>query len=213
MGGIFSGRKPAQTTKPFPEEFITLDVRTLQKEGLLEAKQSYNLHQYSCGRKVGILAVTAHQNRLSLSYAACHEQTRQLNPQSTTIVWTPCHFGGRRPWFLCPNEHCGKRVAILYGPHSFLCRHCQGIAYQSQRENQLQRMFRKLEALQTGFSDAPKAMHSRELSRPKGMHQRTFKSLEGRHEALVSEIRLKQINELIELDEKFGAKLSKIESL
>lgn len=214
MGGILSGRKPAQNTKSLPEDFITLDVRELRKREGLAPKQSYNLHKYSCGKRIGILAVTTHQDRLSLQYTAFNEQNRQCSFQFTAIDWTPCHFGGRRPWFVCPNENCGKRVAILYGPHPFLCRNCQGIAYQSQRENEIQRLIRKMEALRAKFSGPTKTVGSaKELSRPKGVHQRTFKLLEQRHRLLASEISLKQVRELIELDAKVEARLSKIESL
>ncbi len=31
------------------------------------------------------------------------------------LEWTPCNFGGERPWFVCPGKGCAKRVAILYG--------------------------------------------------------------------------------------------------
>ena len=49
------------------------------------------------------------------------------------IDWTPCNFGGVRPWFLCPGEDCGQRVAILYGPTlPLLCRQCRGLTYASQ---------------------------------------------------------------------------------
>jgi len=214
VGGIFSGRKPAQNTKPSPEEFITLDVRELRKEGGLAPKQSYNLHKYSCGLKMGILAVTTRQDRLSLQYTAVNEQNRQCSSQSVAIDWTPCHFGGRRPWFVCPNESCDKRVAILYGPHRFLCRNCHGIAYQSQRETEIQRLIRKMETLRAKFSGPTKTIgSSQELSRPKGMHQQTFELLDQRHRLLASEISLKQVRALIELDAKVEARLSKINAL
>ena len=45
-----------------------------------------------------------------------------------------CHYGGERPWFLCP--HCGRRVAILYGGAVFACRTCYGLAYEVQREDE-----------------------------------------------------------------------------
>ncbi len=31
------------------------------------------------------------------------------------LDWTACTYGGARPWFLCPAESCGRRVAKLYG--------------------------------------------------------------------------------------------------
>lgn len=46
---------------------------------------------------------------------------------------TPCHFGGRRWWFLCP---CGRRVGVLYRVgKNFRCRHCHNLVYESSREH------------------------------------------------------------------------------
>jgi len=56
------------------------------------------------------------------------------------IVSTPCNFGGRRWWFICPvvdNAYvCNRRVSTLYfgKGNSFGCRHCLHLTYESQRE-------------------------------------------------------------------------------
>ena len=54
------------------------------------------------------------------------------------LVSTPCHFGGKRWWFLCPatnNDHvCNRRVGVLYmlpRGKSFGCSHCCRIRYKS----------------------------------------------------------------------------------
>lgn len=50
------------------------------------------------------------------------------------IAWTPCTYGGERPWFVCPR--CSQRVAKLYvRNHRILCRHCHGLAYWTTRKN------------------------------------------------------------------------------
>jgi len=38
---------------------------------------------------------------------------------------------------------CGKRVAILYGGNTFICRHCRELAYPSQRETDYERAARR----------------------------------------------------------------------
>ena len=49
------------------------------------------------------------------------------------LEWSECTYGGRRPWFLCPD--CRERVALLYlGDGHFRCRHCLRLVYESQRE-------------------------------------------------------------------------------
>ena len=57
--------------------------------------------------------------------------------EPVTLTWTPCNYGGYRPWFRCPGAFndvlCDRRVARLYArSHYFLCRHCYQLAYSSQ---------------------------------------------------------------------------------
>lgn len=84
------------------------------------------------------------------------------------LDWTPCHFGGWRPWFVCPN--CGRRVAKLYNTARYYhCRHCCGLVYQSQREIPSDRLLRKVQKVRewlggdgstiAPFPDKPKWMH------------------------------------------------------
>ena len=54
------------------------------------------------------------------------------------LDWTPCPFGGARPWFRCPlvvdGEPCRHRVRILYRPWGaryFGCRHCHHLTYRT----------------------------------------------------------------------------------
>ncbi|AZR42982.1 hypothetical protein MTMN5_03549 [Marinobacter salarius] len=212
MGGIFSGRKPSKTAKPFPEQFVALNIRELQEHAGLEPGRAYSQHKHRRGKEYGVFSVVVYEDYLELGYCARNHQGPRFPTQMINLTRTPCNFGGYRPWFICPGDQCGRRVAILYGPHSMLCRHCWGIAYQSQRETKLQRLFRKLESLEAIFPDAPIAKYHESLSRPKGMHHRTFNLLGKRHRLLASEIRLRQVEELIELDAKFEARLSRIES-
>jgi hypothetical protein len=54
--------------------------------------------------------------------------------QDVPLDWTPCHFGGERPWFICGN--CGRRVAVIYGAGKyFACRHCYDLTYRSCQES------------------------------------------------------------------------------
>lgn len=87
------------------------------------------------------------------------------------LSWTPCNFGGSRPWFVCPGEGCGRRVAILYGPGpgQLLCRHCRDLTYESQRMTELDRAKRRVEKAHSRLPPSG--------TRPKGMHQTTFSKL------------------------------------
>lgn len=53
-----------------------------------------------------------------------------------SIISTDCFFGGKRYWFKCPANGCGRMVAKLYqGQDIFACRHCYNLTYESRNEN------------------------------------------------------------------------------
>jgi hypothetical protein len=90
------------------------------------------------------------------------------------LTRTKCHFGGSRPWLLCPVGHCGRRCGVLYRMgRRFACRRCYGLAYRTQHEQPDGRLLLKAERiwrrLGCVFGDEPQ--------RPKGMHRRTFQRL------------------------------------
>lgn len=46
---------------------------------------------------------------------------------------TPCRYGGKRWWFICPNTRCSRRNSILYQSSGyFVCRKCTRLKYASQ---------------------------------------------------------------------------------
>jgi len=57
------------------------------------------------------------------------------------LAWTPCYFGGRRWWFICPlvvnGQLCESRVGVLYlgGNKYFGCRKCYNLTYESSKES------------------------------------------------------------------------------
>ena len=99
--------------------------------------------------------------------------------QRVPIRWTPCRFGGERPWFVCDvhtnGAYCGRRVGKLYGGgRLFACRHCYQLGYAVQRvgpmdqaHHQLARLHRKLSADYDGPDMPPPP-------RPKWMRRRTY---------------------------------------
>lgn len=83
------------------------------------------------------------------------------------LSYTPCTFGGSRPWFLCV---CGRRVANLYiEVQKVACRHCLALVYPSQRMREIDRLLVRIDKLEVKLGD----IHVR----PKGMHRRTFDGL------------------------------------
>jgi len=55
------------------------------------------------------------------------------------LTTTPCRYGGKRYWFICPlyksGVYCGRRVGVIFSIGKwFGCRHCGDIAYAKQME-------------------------------------------------------------------------------
>jgi hypothetical protein len=115
---------------------------------------------------------------LELRYAVGGEVIRYAVP----LEWTACRFGGWRPWFACPGEGCGRRVAVLYGRRLFLCRHCHGLAYASTRESAGERATRKAQKVRMRLGGTANLL-APFPPKPKGMHWRTYARLRAAEEA------------------------------
>jgi hypothetical protein len=104
--------------------------------------------------------------------------------QRVPILWTACHFGGRRPWFRCAvystGRYCGRRVAVLYAAGDrFACRHCYGLCYASQQESPQSRFIRRSRRIRMRLGGSPDLLQPFP-KRPRGMHQRTYMRLRAR---------------------------------
>jgi hypothetical protein len=100
------------------------------------------------------------------------------------VVYTPCHFGGDRAWFLCPAAGCTRRVAVLFGGGVFACRHCYRIAYPSTREDAWDRVTRRADVIRARLGWTPGILNGMG-PKPKWMRWRTFESLLEEHDTLV----------------------------
>lgn len=168
MGGPGSGRGFRWVDKRTTLDTVPrLDIRWLHRQGYLQpgARGLVTWHvgeQQNGSVRVamadGRLVVECHYRRLG---ADDWEDMRQV----LTLDWTACHYGGQRPWFLCPG--CQRRVAVLCGAgQAFLCRHCYRLPYASQGEAVYDRLLRKRAKL--------RARVSARYTKPKGMHWRTW---------------------------------------
>jgi hypothetical protein len=68
-------------------------------------------------------------------YRVLLELRNQAVPQNIRVSWTPCNYGGVRPWLHCP--YCERRVMRLFkGLGGYFCRTCCGSPiYESQRRS------------------------------------------------------------------------------
>lgn len=118
-------------------------------------------------RETDFAALDIRQCRVSvcaggLAFAYTHRGERHTC--QVDLDWTPCHFGGRRPWFRCPE--CGRRAGRLYGGGRFVCRKCAGFRYESQYDP-------------LGGA-ASRFQRTRERLQRKGLHWNTRQRLEAR---------------------------------
>ena len=91
------------------------------------------------------------------------------------IDYSPCHFGGSRPWFICPC--CGHRMAyLLFYNHKFGCRHCLNTCYSIENKTPIDRQrLREQRLLSQLDCDSYSELTLLDcLRKPKGMHFSTF---------------------------------------
>jgi hypothetical protein len=136
MGGYGSGRRYGYC-KPLVEDCMYIDIRHLSKSGCLAPGRKYSLKwQNGCD----ILIETTPDAVKLLYNISSNGQPRENVFIKVPLSWTPCNFGGARAWFICPS--CGRRAAKLYiESRYFLCRHCNNLAFSSQREDKQMREF------------------------------------------------------------------------
>ena len=88
------------------------------------------------------------------------------------IVERPCHFGGRRFYFVCD---CGHRVTKLHsrGSGAWLCRHCHRLNYRCQMISPCDRLREKAQSIRRQLSGSV-SMFDPFPRRPRGMHRTRY---------------------------------------
>ena len=184
MGGFGSGRGWHSNAAACTDDYRQLDVRRWQREGYLMLERAFNWGWTWNGETIASIRVKPEGNALLLSYRHRDKDNAWKQERYTVqLDWTECSYGGERAWFLCPAKSCGRRVAILYGGDIFACRHCYQLVYRSQRENDDERVKRRLAKIRASLGWPPGSPHLN--TKPNGMRCRTFERLTAEHEALV----------------------------
>ena len=181
MGGFRSGR-PSGKNSTF--DYAQLDVRRLQRQGLLTPGLSSILQWNEEDGEGASIDVHAETEKLKLSFTQFEKGAPESKIQGYVIqiVRTKCHYGGARAWFLCPAGGCGRRVAILYGDRFFACRHCYQLTYESQTGSAQGRSLFRAAGIRRRLGGSGD-MRVPFPPRPKGMHRRTYDRLrsKGQH--------------------------------
>ena len=115
--------------------------------GYLKGNQWFRWKWSRGGESVGSVAVgVVDRKAVTLTLQGTADRPAPV-PQVIRLTATPCHFGGVREWFVCPC--CGGRSVVLYERLGrFACRTCQRVAYASQSEDGLGRLWRKQSRLE-----------------------------------------------------------------
>jgi hypothetical protein len=169
MGGFGSGRR--WNSKATTSAYGRLDVRRWQRSGLLVVRRSF-----VCG--AWDIEVTTSMKRDESNILLLYrrdERRQQRQPYRVWIEWTPCNYGGKRAWFICPRG-CGHRVAILYYGDSLACRHCCRLAYESQQDSAKYRALHRAQAIRVRLGGSASLVDPFP-AKPKRMHWRTYQRL------------------------------------
>jgi hypothetical protein len=176
VGGPGSGNWYRWEKKDTVDGYRNLDINRLLREGLLRHGRWVN---WGWKNDLGNVSIRANSDKVELFYI--------LNPESddpeevyyqVPLTWTSCNYGGKRPWFVCPGRSCNKRVGKLYlvGKY-FLCRHCHGLVYESQREHKGFRLLHQSQKImqRLGHTDPEQIFFLN--NKPQGMHWKTYERL------------------------------------
>ena len=176
MGGYGSGR---HSYKNKAGEYRSIDINRLHREGCLKEGWQGHWVWSRDGTEVCKIGAKSKDGSLILEYRV-RQYGADWEPvtQPTRLTYVSCHYGGQRPYFICPafigGVACSRRVGKLYlAQKYFVCRHCNNLAYASQSEPRYDRMLRRAHKLRVALGGeagtanwiAPK---------PKGMWQRTY---------------------------------------
>ena len=157
---------------------MQVDIRKLARDGLLKPGAEGS---FSDRKSKYEIRLVSEQNRMRFQHGITMlAGFRRLVEDVVVINWTECHYGGARPWFLCPG--CRRRVAILYGRkierdgsklpiqnRTLKCRQCHDLSYPSQHEEWDRRMGRRAKKIWARiggkYGNKPKRMHWRTYNR------------------------------------------------
>jgi len=148
------------------ENLLKIRVIDLKREGVLSDHQSRKITVTQFGEVVAVVELRASNDFLTLRNPALGSAAQHIS-----LAHTPCHFGGHRAWFLCPE--CDRRVGVLYYQGQFHCRHCTDLHYESQYKSESSRLFAKARMIRRKLGGSEN-MTEPFPERPKGMHFTTY---------------------------------------
>ncbi len=129
------------------EECRSITMPLLKKERFLINGIRYGRLDWECQNQgeisLGVSTMEPDEAYAELEYTFINQISDESDhlQYKIKLTWTPCYFGGRRWWFVCPltrdGKACGRRIGVLYLTNSkhFGCRLCNNLTYRSCREH------------------------------------------------------------------------------
>jgi hypothetical protein len=138
---------------------------------------------YGSGRWCRWAAKATTASYVSVSIADVRRRLRlrpggrlEIGAATVYLTWTPCHYGGERPWFLCPRCHERRGVLYVYMSREEIrvaCRCCLGLSFPSQRQGALDRAIERASKIRARLGGGPGIVDPFP-PRPKGMKWRRY---------------------------------------
>ena len=208
MGGLGSGSWYRSGTKDTVESFNHLDVNSLNRKGLLESGTRGSASWSKGEDALGSVGFEVKDGSFVLDYRYRRDSSEEWEEvrYPVRLSWTPCNFGGSRPWFVCPGvvngHYCGRRVAKLYGAGKyFLCRYCYDLTYESRKDGQKNRALHKCQRIRQRLGGSAN-MSEPFPPKPKGMHFDTYLKLWREHDRADREYTRRMILDLAVLRQR-----------
>ncbi len=166
-------------TKRSTDNMHRLDIRKIARAGLLIPGNNSGWSWASGGRRTANISIIAGEGHVTLDYRSRNSVDTWLAMNyRVAVTWTPCNFGGERPWWVCPS--CAKRVGVLWGGQKYLCRHCHQINYESTRTTESNKPFDRAGKIRKRLGWVPGIAHG-PGDKPKGMHWTTLERELNKH--------------------------------
>lgn len=187
MGGFGSGNRWRVGAKELSDDIRKLDVRYLNRIGALVPSIDFEWYGDIKGKRGAAIRIYVELTNIVLMFkqqCSGHGKLRYSH-QIVELEWTECHLGGSRPWFLCPGQGCGRRVAILYDNGEFICRHCRRVAYACQRQDYVDRLASRVNKIRSRLGWQQGVLIKPIRQKPKGMHWKTYEEFTNEHDKLL----------------------------
>ena len=180
MGGFGSGQyyRSKQATI---EEHLRTNIGFFAKLGFLKPGVAGTLSWHCGGEPCGSVSVRGGSNKVTFSYTQTdYYGEKESIEQNIHIEYTPCHFGGSRPWFTCPR--CLRRAGVLVcSGRLFVCRKCCRLPYSCQMESKSDGASRRIRKIQKRLGNPDwENVIDYWFPKPKGMHWRTYNRIVAR---------------------------------